>query len=66
MLKFSELVSNNTGGKTVSELIEQSIEEAYLAETNEFLKTEINKLRQFIQQTSFNENINIEKSIFKS
>lgn len=62
LLKFSEMISNNASGQTVRKLMEQSIEEVYKNETNEFLKTEVNKLRQFIQQTSFNYYENVEKS----
>lgn len=66
LLNFSEMVHKNTSGKTVRELMEQSIEEAYKIETDEFLKTKINELRQFIQQTSFNYNIKEEISTLKS
>jgi hypothetical protein len=62
LLKFSEMVGNSSGSQTIRKLMEQSIEEVYKNETNEFLRTEINKLRQFIQQTSFNYNIKIENS----
>ncbi|MEI8201943.1 MAG: hypothetical protein WCH34_02965 [Bacteroidota bacterium] len=57
LLRFSEVFSNNTNDKTVRELMEQSIVEAYSTETNEFLKSEIKKIEQFIRHTSLDKNI---------
>jgi hypothetical protein len=53
LLRFSASIKNSNGS-AIRDIMEKSIEEAYMMETVDFLKLEIGKLRKFIQQTSFN------------
>ena len=54
--KLIELLANNSENKPLKDLLEQAIYQSYESETIQFLKNEINKLRQFRIQLSFNYN----------
>jgi hypothetical protein len=58
LLEFSNSFKNYSESKFIREILEQSIEKAFLKETDSYLKQQIDNLRHFFQQTSFNNDQN--------